>query len=50
MSLYRKLLMAGLCGGVLLQTTTSCQDTLAPLVANLAASVILEVLLGGLAT
>lgn len=39
-----------LAGGMLLQTTTSCQDLLAPLVANLISSVVLNALLGGLST
>ena len=37
------------CGGVLLQTG-GCGTTLGPTVANLAASVILQLLLGGLTT
>jgi hypothetical protein len=39
-----------LAGGMLLQTTTSCQDVVAPLVANLISSVVLNALLGGLTT
>jgi hypothetical protein len=37
------------CGGVLLQTG-GCATTLGPTLANLAASVILQLLLGGLTT
>ena len=39
-----------LAGGMLLQTTTSCQDLMAPLVANLISSLVLNALLGGLTT
>jgi hypothetical protein len=35
---------------MLLQTTTSCQDLLAPLAANLISSLVLNALLGGLTT
>jgi hypothetical protein len=37
-----------LAGGALLQTTTSCEETIGPLVANLVTSLVLEALLGGL--
>lgn len=39
-------------GGALLQTTTatSCEETIGPLVANLIFSLVMEALLGGLAT
>lgn len=53
MTRWYRLRRAGLvvlAGGMLLQTTTSCQDLLAPLVANLVSSLVLNALLGGLTT
>lgn len=53
MSRWYRLRRAGLvllAGGMLLQTTTSCQDLLAPLAANLISSLVLNALLGGLTT
>lgn len=47
---YRAFLLAMLSGGMLLQTTASCEETIAPALANLAVSAALEILLGGLAT
>jgi hypothetical protein len=53
MTRWHRLRSAGLvllAGGMLLQTTTSCQDVLAPLIVNLISSVVLNALLGGLTT
>ncbi len=53
MTRWYRLRQAGLvvlAGGMLLQTTTTCQDILAPLIANLLSSLVLNVLLGGLTT
>jgi hypothetical protein len=53
MTRWYRLRRAGLvilAGGMLLQTTTSCQDLVAPLVANLLSSLVLNALLGGLTT
>ena len=53
MNRWHRLRRAGLiilAGGMLLQTATSCQDLMAPLVANLISSLILNALLGGLTT
>ncbi len=47
----RQILLVTLAGGMLLQTTaTSCQDLLAPLIANVVSSLVLNALLGGLGT
>ncbi len=45
-----KTLTIVLAGGALLQASTSCEETVAPLIANLVVSLVLEALLGGLAT
>ena len=50
MGRFGKTLAILLAGGALLQTTSSCQELVAPLITNVATSLILEVLLGGLAT
>lgn len=52
MGLYRirAFLLAILSGGMLLQTTASCEETFASALANLAISAAMEILLGGLAT
>lgn len=46
----RQFLLILLSGGALLQTTAGCEEVLAPLVANLVSSLVLNALLGGLAT
>ena len=47
---WSKLATLLLAGGVVLQTTTSCSDLIAPLVTNVATSIILNALTGALAT
>jgi hypothetical protein len=48
---FSKILALVVTGGAILQTTTaSCQETLGPLVAELAVSLVLQALLGGFAT
>ncbi len=46
----RQGLLVVLAGGMLLQTTTSCQDQIAPLLVNIISSLVLNALLGGLGT
>lgn len=47
----RIIMLVALCGGTLLQTTsTSCTDTLGSAGADLLVSIVLQVLLGGLGT
>ncbi len=53
MTWWYRLRQAGLvilAGGLLLQTTAGCQDLIAPLIANLLSSLVLNLLLGGLTT
>ena len=46
----RKALMVVLSGGMLLQTTASCQETLGPVISEVASSLILNILLSGIGT
>lgn len=46
----RRALLVVLTGGMLLQTAAGCQEVIAPLVANLISSLVLNALLGGLGT
>jgi len=43
-----KTLLFVLSGGVLLQATGGCQETLAPIVADIASSLVLNIILGAL--
>ena len=43
-----KALMFVLSGGVLLQATAGCQETLAPIIADIASSLVLNIVLGAL--
>jgi hypothetical protein len=45
-----KIALGVLGGGTLLQTTAGCEQLIAPLVADLVAAIVLQTLLGGLAT
>ena len=45
-----KLLIFFAVGGLLLQTGTSCQTTLVPIITNLITSLVLQTLIGGIAT
>lgn len=46
----RQALFVVLSGSMLLQTTAGCEEQIAPLIMNLVTSLILNALLGGLAT
>jgi len=46
----RKFAFVALTGGMLLQTTTGCQELLGSLAAEVATSILLNALLGGLTT
>jgi len=46
----RKALLAVLSGGMLLQAAGGCQETLGPIVSEVASSLILNILLSGLGT
>jgi hypothetical protein len=47
---YAKILVMIATGGALLQTATSCESTILPLVANIAISILLQSISGGIAT
>lgn len=44
----RQALLVVLSGGMLLQTTAGCEELLAPLIANVISSLVLNALFGGL--
>ena len=45
----RQVLLVVLSGGMLLQTTAGCEELLAPIIANVVSSLVLNALLSGLA-